>query len=301
MERHNNLMAGRTGVFTLDDQIYLKCEWQNLTGTPKARLINQRISRLEMEGNISPGMTLYDVSTGSEAAALAQFGSILGYNVRVWLPDYVSTPFKEYVRRFGAEVEIIDRENWLSEGSRTAMESAESDPAGFYFNQADAMEDAIEAYSSLGEEFAGFFRSVDIRPDALISVIGTGGLLLGTFTGLKKMFPEIDVYAVELESAPHLHSALYGYEPDIISHRIWGISCEGSTRMKDRLKCIVKDVILIEEGELVEETSKIPENDGISVGYPTAGNIIGARRLLKRGVSTVATIWSDHGWRTLVE
>ncbi len=295
-------LIGNTNTILIKNNVYLKCEWQNLTGTPKTRFVNHRISRLQSEGVIYPGMTLYDVSTGSEAAALAQFGKLLGYNVEVWLPDYVAGPFAEYIEMYGARVNFVDKDDWLLEGSKKAREFANKDNNGFYFNQADALEDAISAYSKIGEELSNYFRLKNVTPEALVSVIGSGGLLLGTSLGLKKNFPKMKIYAVELNEAPFLHSSIHNYVPKAIPHSVWGISCEGSTRMKKELEKIVDDVLLFDEETMKKTAEIIPKELGISIDYPTSGNLLGAEKLLSHNdISQIVTVWTGHGWRTLLK
>lgn len=295
----NYLKKINTGIYKIKDKIFLKCEWQSITGTPKARFVSYRINRLENEGLIKKGMNLYDVSTGSEAVALAQFGVMKGYKVEVWLPDYCNKNFIEYVKRFGAKVNFVNGNNWLKEGAAKAREAAEKDKNGFYFNQADSLEDATKAYSSLGEEFASVLKEKGVIPDALVSVVGSGGLLFGTAIGMKKIFPSIKVYAIELDTATYLYSSFYKKELKLNSHHVWGISSEGSTRMKEELLKLIEGVILINEKEMKVYTKKVPREEGISIDYPTASNILGAEKLLKKDFKSIATIWTGHGWRTL--
>jgi cysteine synthase len=289
-------LIGNNPVIILDGNIHMICEWRNLTGTPKTRMVWHRANRLEAQQRIFRGYKLTDVSTGSEAAALAQFGAQRHYRAEIFLPKQAGETFAKYLERFGAKVKVIESKDWLVKGAEQARRLGEDSGGNFYFNQAEAIGDALLSYGKIGTELANHFEAHGEKPEALVSVVGSGGLLLGTSVGIKSRFPEIRIIAVEHEDAPYLQAALHNEEPTIKSHDFWGIGSEGSTIMKDALKDIVDSVYTITGKEINEHLERIPREYGISVDYPTASNLAAIKKYHLD--ENIATIWTGLGWRT---
>ena len=114
--------------------VYAKCEFRNPTGSHKDRIFNYMIDALERSGDIAPGWTLVECSTGNGGAALAQVGLARGYRVVVLMPGGMTIERKTQIRAFGAEIIETDPDGFLLLAEDKARDYVACHPGSYFLD-----------------------------------------------------------------------------------------------------------------------------------------------------------------------
>jgi cysteine synthase A len=182
--------------------VYAKCEFRNPTGSHKDRVFNYMIDALERRGEIAPGWTLVECSTGNGGAALAQAGLARGYRVVVLMPAGMTIERVTQIRAFGAEIIETDPDGFLLLAEDKAREYVRRHPRSYFLDQSTNPLN-WQAWQSAGEEIAAEFRRLGRPVDTFVCSIGTGGTFSGIAAALRAEFPDMLTVAVEVDvSAP---------------------------------------------------------------------------------------------------
>src|SRR5487761_1069614 len=182
--------------------VYAKCELRNPTGSHKDRIFNYMIDALEQRGDIEPGWTLVECSTGNGGAALAQVGLARGYRVVVLMPAGMTIERKTQIRAFGAEIIETDPDGFLLLAEDKAHDYVRRHPRSYFLDQSTNPLN-WQAWRKAGEEIAADFRRLGRPVDAFVCSIGTGGTFSGIADALRAEFPGVVTVAIEVDvSAP---------------------------------------------------------------------------------------------------
>jgi len=182
--------------------VYAKCEFRNPTGSHKDRIFHYMIDALERRGEIAPGWTLVECSTGNGGAALAQVGLARGYRVVVLMPAGMTIERITQIRAFGAEIIETDPDGFLLLAEDKAREYVRRHPRSYFLDQSTNPLN-WQAWQSAGEEIAAEFRRLGRPVDTFVCSIGTGGTFSGIAAALRAEFPDMVTVAVEVDvSAP---------------------------------------------------------------------------------------------------
>ncbi|MCJ7661026.1 MAG: pyridoxal-phosphate dependent enzyme, partial [Anaerolineales bacterium] len=197
-----------------DVDIYVKCEFLNPGGSIKDRMALCMIEEAEKSGNLIPGGTIVEQSTGNTGPALAFVGGVKGYKVRLFLPSQLSSSYNpadriRLARLFGCEVTAVDLQDYmeniieLNELERAAAFVAvrmkqcydlqNSDPSIWWSNQLCNVNNSKAHREQTGVEI---LEQMDGEVDAWVASIGTGGTLLGVADTLKEANPDLMVSGV---------------------------------------------------------------------------------------------------------
>lgn len=182
--------------------VYAKCEFRNPTGSHKDRIFNYMIDVLEQRGEIKPGWTLVECSTGNGGAALAQVGLARGYRVVVLMPAGMTIERKTQIRAFGGEIIETDPDGFLLLAEDRARDYVRSHPRSYFLDQSTNPLNR-QAWRKAGEEIVADFRRLGRPVDRFVCSIGTGGTFSGIAAALRAEFPAMVTVAVEVDvSAP---------------------------------------------------------------------------------------------------
>ena len=197
-----------------DVEIYVKCEFMNPGGSIKDRMALRMIEEAEKSGQLTPGGTIVDQSTGNTGPALAFVGAVKGYKVQLFLPAQLSGSYNpadriRIARLYGCTVTPIDLQEYmdftdkLSEVERAAAFVAirmkqcydfqVREPASWWANQLCNPNNAKTHREGTGREI---LAQMDGKVDAWVASIGTGGTLLGVAQTLKEANPGLIVSGV---------------------------------------------------------------------------------------------------------
>lgn len=189
--------------------VLAKLEFLNPTGSVKDRMAVHILEQAVKRGDLKPGGTIIEATSGNTGAAVAMYAAVNGYTAILTIPDKMSREKVDTLKAFGAEVHVCPTavpaespESYYETAKRIHRETPNSYLIGQYFNL-----DNIEAhYRSTGPEI---WNQTGGRIDVLVGGIGTGGTISGTARFLKEQNPGIEVVA-----ADPIGSVYYQYHQD---------------------------------------------------------------------------------------
>ncbi|OGB97582.1 hypothetical protein A3F06_03560 [candidate division TM6 bacterium RIFCSPHIGHO2_12_FULL_36_22] len=177
--------------------IYAKLEYLNPGGSVKDRSALYMIEEAERRGDLKPGGTIIDASSGNQGIAVAMIGAIKGYKVIITVAEKISEEKKKTMKAYGAEVVVCpvtmlinDPENYHAK----AVELHKTTPNSFMPNQYFNIDNRNAHYHSLGPEI---WRQTEGKITHFFAGAGTGGTISGAGGYLKEKNPNIKVIAVD--------------------------------------------------------------------------------------------------------
>jgi cysteine synthase A len=250
--------------------IYAKAENLNMTGSIKDRMAFHIIRSGYGRGILKPGATIVEATSGNTGIAFAAIGRALGHPVTIFMPDWMSQERKDLIRSLGATVRLVSKEEGGFLGSiRLAEDYAASLENAFLPRQFSNLDNVDAHYRTTGPEIWWQLRWQNLRPDAFIAGIGTGGTIMGAGRFLKEKNPSIRLYPLEPANSPTLTT---GYK--VGKHRIQGISDEFIPPIVDLSR--LDKVIAVDDGDSVIMAQKLAAEIGVAVGISSGANFLGA-------------------------
>ncbi len=175
-----------------DSTIFAKLEKINPFGSVKDRVALNLINQAELEGQLQKGDTIIEASSGNTAIGLAAIAKIKGYKINVALPEDASLERIKLLKKLGARLIFISREDWGKNAIEQVKIMAKENNWKFlnqYENKAN-----VEAHEKTGLEILNQLNGTKI--DILVLGIGTGGTITGLSKILKKNFPQMKVFGI---------------------------------------------------------------------------------------------------------
>ncbi|MCK4178189.1 PLP-dependent cysteine synthase family protein [Aciditerrimonas ferrireducens] len=265
-------------------RILVKLEGQNPGGSVKDRIALAMVEEAEKEGQLAPGATLVEPSSGNTGIGLALVCRVKGYHLKVVLPANVSEERRQLLRAFGAE--IIESPG--AEGSNGAVRLAnrihEEHPEWVYLYQYANQANPKAHYEGTGPEIWRDCPEVT----HFVAGLGTSGTLLGVGRFLKERNPKVQVWAVEPpagEMVDGLRNLDDGYIPPIFLEL-------GGPELLDRKT-------MIGPRQSIEWTRRLADV-GIFAGISTGAALAGAARCAEQiDEGTIVIVSADGGWKYL--
>ncbi len=252
--------------------VYIKHESYNLTGSVKDRMALFILYKAMQEEVLSPGDGIYEASSGNAGISFAAVGRFLGHPVKIFMPDWMSAERRRLIESYGAEVELVSREEGGFQGSIEKSKAQAEATKGFLPSQFSNHANCRAHYLTTGPEIHYQLEALDVAPDAFIAGVGTGGTVMGVGQYLKERHPGIRVHPLEPASSPTLST---GYK--VGSHRIQGISDEFIPDIVDLDS--LDDVVHVHDGDAILMAQKIASVLGQGVGISSGANFIGALKV----------------------
>jgi cysteine synthase A len=280
-----NRLAPRDGA-----EVYVKLESFNIGGSVKDRIALNMINAAEAEGKIKPGDTLLEVTSGNTGIGLALVAAVKGYKLVIVMGDNVSLERRQLARAYGAEVVIVTSAGGIKPSFDKAAELA-AKYGYFEVKQFENPHNPETHTLTTGPEIVEAFGGK--VPDAFVAGIGTGGTITGAGSYLKKLRPDIQIFAVEPDASP----VLSGGQPG--PHVIQGIGAGIIPQVLD--KGIYDEIIRITNDEALNFARELAAKEGLLLGYSSAAAILSAARVAERlgAGKTVLAIAPDTGERYL--
>jgi cysteine synthase B len=265
----------------IDATVLVKLEGNNPAGSVKDRPALSMIRRAEERGEIRPGDTLIEATSGNTGIALAMAAAIRGYRMVLVMPDNMSVERRAAMAAYGAELRLVSQEESM-EGARDLAESMAARGEGLLLNQFGNPDNPLAHYQSTGPEI---WRDTGGAITHFVSAMGTTGTIMGTSRYLKEQSSAVEIVGVQPEegsSIPGIRRWPPEYLPTIFE-----------PERVDR-------VIDVSQQEAEETTRLLAEREGIFAGVSSGGAVAIALQVARERVgSVVVAIVCDRGDRYL--
>ena len=261
--RINKITDGAAG------NVFAKLEFYNPSSSIKDRLGIAMIDAAEANGELKPGGTIVEATSGNTGIAVAMVAAARGYKSIMAMPESVSKERRKLIRAYGAELVLTP----AAEGMKGAVAAAEKLGAeGAVLVRQFENEAGPEIhYKTTGAEI---WRDTDGTVDIFISGIGTGGTLTGAGRYLKEKNPAITVIGVEPAASPILN----GGEPG--PHPIQGIGANFIPNVLDRT--IYDEVIDVTAPDAIKYARRAAAEEGIRAGISSGATLWAAAQVAAR-------------------
>ena len=280
-------LVGNTPLIKLGDRLYAKFETYNPSGSIKDRIGYYILKKAEERGDLKPGDTIVEATSGNTGIAVSMFGANKGYPVIIVMPSNMSEERKQMMRMFGAEV--IETDPGDFDGSIGLRDKICKDPGFFNFNQFHNPDNIACHYETTGVEILEQTKGLPVA--AFLDGTGTGGTLMGVTARLKERYPKIKTLAIEPAESPVMSGGEQGL------HGIQGIG-DGSKFLVDLDK--VDEVLLVKTDDAIERMKQLHQR-GLLVGISSGANVLASERWIEENDpdGIVVTILCDRGERYL--
>ncbi len=275
-----------------DAQILVKFEGLNVGGSIKTRTAYNMIKDAEKRGVLSSDSVIVEPTSGNQGIGLALVGAVLGYKVRIIMPDSVSEERKKLVEHYGAEVILIHDEGniglCIEQCLELALKMKAEDSNVFVPQQFENPANLEVQRYYTGKEI---LEQVGGPIHGFCSGIGTGGTITGIGEALREENPDMTIWAVEPENAAILSGGSIG------THVQMGIGDGIIPAILNQE--IYDDVCIVKDEEAIQISKDLAAKEGIMCGISSGTNVAAAIRLAKKlgKGKTVVTVLPDTAER----
>jgi len=280
-------LIGNTPLLQLKgENIFAKAEFLNPGGSIKDRVALAMLEAAERDGKLKEDSIIVEPSSGNTGIGLALVGHLMGYRVRIVMPEGMSEERKKLIKALGGELVLIPDEEGIAGAVRRVEQMAAEDPRIFVPQQFENPENPRVHYEQTAREL---WRQMGGNIDCFVAGVGSGGTLQGVGKFLKEHKKDVKVIAVE----PENRSALLGHEPGL--HQIQGIGDGFIPAILD--VSMVDDVVEVSDDNAIQTTRQLSTDFGLLVGISSGANVWAARRLAEKIEGNIATVLPDRAER----
>ena len=263
------------------NHVLCKLEGNNPAGSVKDRPALSMIVEAEARGDIRPGDTLIEATSGNTGIALAMAAAIRGYHMRLIMPAHMSSERKLAMAAYGAELIKVTREEGM-EGARDLAEAMQARGEGTVLNQFGNFDNPLAHYRGTGPEI---WRQTGGQVTHFISSMGTTGTIMGVSAFLKEQNPDIEIIGLQPQDGsqiPGIRRWSEAYRPTIFQ------------------SAKVDRTIDISQTESEVMMRRLASEEGIFAGVSSGGSISAALQVSQEVEgATIVAIVCDRGDRYL--
>jgi cysteine synthase A len=272
-------------------ELFAKIEWYGPTGSVKDRIYREMLDRAEARGDLRPGMTIIECTTGNAGIACSAVAAVKGYACTIVMPEGMSAERKAMIQAYGADLV-------LTPGAGTDIELAfeemrgivAADPGRYFFPAEFENGDNPDAQLASGEEI---WEQVEGRVDAVVAAQGTGGWITGGTRALKSHDAQVRAFAVEAAECPLLTEGRWG------THGVPGI---GDGIVPPNLDLALMDgVVTVSTPDALEMAARLAREEGLLCGPSSGMNVAAALKVASAhpDLRRIVTVVPDTGQRYL--
>jgi len=273
-----NLNTKRPGV-----RIFGKLEGANPGGSVKDRPAYYMIKKAEESGELVPGKTILEATSGNTGIAVAMIGAAKGYKVKLCMPECVSMERQHTLQALNAEVVLTPAKEGTDGAIRKAHQLLKAEPHAYYMpNQFENPNNVLAHYETTGPEV---FSQTDGQIDIFVAGMGTTGTLMGVRCFLKEKKPGVRIVGVEppeghtIQGLKNMTESMVPsiYDPDLLDEKV-----------------------TIDDEEAFETTRLLAAREGVFVGMSSGAAVAGALRMARQMHSgVIVALLPDRGDRYL--
>jgi cysteine synthase A len=280
-------LIGNTPLLQLrGERVFAKAEFLNPGGSIKDRVALAMLEAARRDGKLRPDSIICEPTSGNTGIGLALVGRLMGYPVRIVMPEGMSEERKKLIRALGGDLVLIPDEEGIAGAVERVRQMASEDGRLYVPQQFENPANPRVHYEHTAREL---WRQMSGEIDCFVAGVGSGGTLQGVGRFLKEQNGRIRIVAVE----PENRSALLGHEPGL--HQIQGI---GDGFIPDVLDVsLVDEVVEVSDEDAIETTRQMGRDLGLLVGISSGANVWAARRLAQKTDGKIATILPDRAER----
>jgi cysteine synthase A len=249
-------------LFGRDHEVWIKQERSNPAGSIKDRIALSMVEAAERSGQIKPGSTIIEPTSGNTGIGLAMVAAVKGYPLVLVMPDSMSIERRRLMLAFGAKFELTPREKGMNGAIARAKELIAQTPGSWmpqqFENPANVDVHVRTTAREIAEDFADGL-------DVLITGVGTGGHITGCARVLKKTFPKLQVFAVEPTASPVLSGGKHS------PHPIQGIGAGFIPAIMD--VSLLDGVIQVEADAAKEMARRAAREEGMLIGISSGATL----------------------------
>ncbi|EQB4041405.1 cysteine synthase CysM [Cronobacter sakazakii] len=262
-------------------EIWVKLEGNNPAGSVKDRAALAMITRAEARGEIKPGDTLIEATSGNTGIALAMIAAVKGYRMTLLMPDNMSMERKAAMQAYGAKLVLVSREQGM-EGARDLASEMAKRGEGIILDQFNNPDNPWAHYTTTGPEI---WRQTEGRLTHFVSSMGTTGTITGVSRFLHEQAKPVTIVGLQPEegsSIPGIRRWPAEYLPGIFD------------------PSLVDEVLDIHHRDAENTMRELARKEGIFCGVSSGGAVCGALRVARANPgAVVVAIICDRGDRYL--
>lgn len=270
--------------------IYAKAEYLNPGGSIKDRIARHIILEAERRGNLKPGSTILEVTSGNTGIALAMVGAIRGYKVIIVMPRTVSQERRQMIESMGAELRLLNEINDIQSAVQDSIDYAATRDDVFLPSQFSNLDNMECHRQTTGPEI---LRQMPKGLDAFVSGVGTGGTLMGVAEAMHDANMAVRIVAVEPDESAVMSGDTKG------CHGIQGLA-DGFIPALINMDAI-DQIVRIKTQDARDAARRLSREEGLLVGISSGANVLAATQLAQQmgPGHTIVTVLPDRGERYL--
>jgi len=254
--------------------VYVKCEYLNPAGSMKDRMALNMVQAAERRGELSPGGTIIEATSGNTGAALAMIAAVRGYQCIFVMPDKMSNEKMASLRAFGARVVVCptavepeDPRSYYSVAERLANET----PNSFYTRQYHNPDNPEGHYKSTGPEL---WEQAGEHMDAFVAGLGTGGTITGTGKYLRERRKDLQLVGVDPVGSLYYDFVKTGRITKPFTYKVEGIGEDFFPSTIDL--SILNEIVRVDDKECFLMTRDLVRLEGLYTGGSSGAAVSGA-------------------------
>ena len=270
-------------------RVLAKLEFYNPANSVKDRIGKAIIEAAEASGDLKPGGTIVEATSGNTGIALALAGAAKGYKVILTMPETMSNERRVLLRAYGAEIVLTPGAAGMKGAVEKANELVEQNDGAILARQFENEANPKIHYATTGPEI---WEDTDGEVDVLVAGVGTGGTISGAGKYLKEQKADIKTVAVEPAASPLLSKGEAG------PHKIQGLGANFIPGTLDR--SVVDEIIAVSNEDAISTSRELAVKDAVLGGISAGANVKAALEVANRPENegkTIVVIIPDFGER----